>query len=141
MYTVDRMQLLAMARSTAVGRTGATRFLLVASLLTLLGMLSCEGDSELRAKEQVLRNVLFLLREQIDNYTTDKNKAPQSLQDLVTAGYLKKIPMDPFTGSERTWITVTEIAAGNNQERETGITDVHSASKAIGTDGRPYSDW
>src|SRR5919204_566192 len=97
--------------------------------------------SVIRAKEAVLKQDLFTLREQIDNYTLDKEKAPQSLEDLVSAGYLKHIPKDPFTGSSETWVPVTEDVAMSFEQKDTGITDVHSGSKAIGSDGTPYSNW
>lgn len=97
--------------------------------------------SVIRAKESVLKQDLFTLREQIDNYTLDKEKAPQSLEDLVTAGYLKIIPKDPMTGSAETWVPVTEDIAMSIDQTETGITDVHSGSNATGTDGTQYSSW
>src|SRR2546423_113712 len=98
-------------------------------------------QSVIRAKESVLKQDLFTLREQIDNYTLDKEKAPQSLEDLVSAGYIKEIPEDPFTDSTKTWITVREEVAGNKNVTETGITDVHNGSNAIAMDGTPYSSW
>ena len=97
--------------------------------------------SVIRAKETVLKQDLFTLREQIDNYTLDKEKAPQSLEDLVTAGYLKVIPKDPMTGSAETWVPVTEDVAMSIDQTETGISDVHSGSSAMGTDGTQYSSW
>ena len=98
-------------------------------------------QSVIRAKESVLKQDLFTLREQIDNYTLDKEKAPQSLDDLVSAGYIKHIPKDPFTNSPETWVPVTEDVAMSIDQTETGITDVHSGSNAIATDGTPYSSW
>src|SRR5438477_254513 len=97
--------------------------------------------SVIRAKEAVLKQDLFTLREQIDNYTLDKEKTPQSLEDLVTAGYLKHMPKDPFTSSTETWVPVTEDVAMSIDQTETGITDVHSGSGAVGSDGTPYSSW
>src|SRR5262245_32003094 len=99
------------------------------------------SKSVIRAKESVLKQDLFTLREQIDNYTLDKEKAPQSLEDLVTAGYLKLIPKDPMTGSTETWVPVTEDIAMSIDQTETGITDVHSGSNAIASDGTAYSSW
>jgi general secretion pathway protein G len=98
-------------------------------------------QSVIRAKEAVLKQDLFTLREQIDNYTLDKEKAPQSLEDLVTAGYLKHIPKDPFTNSTETWVPVTEDIAMSIDQTETGITDVHSGSNATASDGSQYSSW
>lgn len=99
-----------------------------------------EGYNTARAKEKVLKQDLFTLREQIDKYTLDKEKSPQSLQDLVLAGYLKKIPIDPITGSDKTWITVSERTPGNKRA-DTGITDVHSGSNLTAIDGSAYSSW
>jgi general secretion pathway protein G len=130
-----------MVRPTAVGKFKANRFFLAIVFLAVLGLTSCEGDSELRVKERVLRNDLFALREQIKAYTLDKKRAPQSLQDLVAAGYLTRIPKDPFTGSDKTWITVKEPTVGNNGRIETGVNDVHSGSNLISSDGTPYASW
>ena len=94
----------------------------------------------LRAKESVLANNLFTLRTCIDNYTYDKQKAPQSLQDLVTEGYLQKIPIDPMTGSNQTWRTIMEDASQSVNQAEPGIFDVKSSSDKIGLDGTPYAD-
>jgi general secretion pathway protein G len=96
--------------------------------------------SIIRAKESVLHNNLFTLRTVIDNYTYDKEKAPQSLQDLVTDGYLRVIPMDPMTGTNQ-WKTVMEDASQSVSQAEPGIWEVHSTSDKIGLDGTPYSEW
>jgi general secretion pathway protein G len=93
-----------------------------------------------RAKESVLKNNLFTLRTVIDNYTYDKQKAPQSLQDLVTDGYLREIPLDPITGSNQTWKTIMEDATQSVNQSEPGIFDVLSGSDKIGLNGTPYSD-
>jgi len=94
----------------------------------------------LRAKESVLKNNLFTLRQVIDEYTYDKQKAPQSLQDLVAAGYLKEIPVDPITGSNN-WHVVMEDALQAVNQTEPGIFDVKSESDKTGLDGTPYADW
>jgi general secretion pathway protein G len=95
----------------------------------------------IRAREAVLRQDLFTMREQIDNYTLDKQKAPQSLQDLVSAGYLKQLPVDPFTDSRETWVPVQEDVLESIDQSEPGISDVHSGSNLVGSDGTPYSSW
>jgi general secretion pathway protein G len=92
-----------------------------------------------RAKESVLQNNLSTLRQVIDNYTYDKEKAPQSLQDLVTDGYLRTIPIDPMTGSAN-WRTINEDASQSVNQAEPGIFDVKSTSGKIGTDGIAYSE-
>ncbi len=97
--------------------------------------------SILRAKEAVLRNNLFTLRTVIDEYTFDKKKAPQSLQDLVDAGYLRQIPVDPITGSNETWIVIREDALTAVDQTQPGIIDVRSGAQGISLDGTPYSEW
>lgn len=95
----------------------------------------------LRAKESVLRNNLFTMRTVIDEYTYDKAKAPQSLQDLVTEGYLREVPIDPMTGSNSTWRTVMEDAMSSVSQTEPGLWDVKSGSDAKSLEGTPYSEW
>jgi general secretion pathway protein G len=97
--------------------------------------------SIVRAKESVLKNNLFTLRTVIDNYTYDKQKAPQSLQSLVSDGYLREIPVDPMTGNGQSWKTIQEDATQSVNQSEPGIFDVRSGSDKIGLDGTPYSDW
>jgi general secretion pathway protein G len=94
-----------------------------------------------RSKETVLKQNLFTLRTVIDNYTFDKQKAPQSLQDLVTDGYLRDVPNDPMTGSNTTWRTVMEDALQSVSQSEPGIFDVKSGSDKMGLDGTPYAEW
>ena len=97
--------------------------------------------SILRARESVLRQDLFTMRQVIDQYTLDKQKAPQALEDLVSAGYLKIIPNDPFTGRNDTWQTVQEDVTLDPSVTEPGISDVHSGSNVVGSDGTTYSSW
>jgi len=94
-----------------------------------------------RSKETVLKQNLFTLRTVIDNYTFDKQKAPQSLQDLVTEGYLRTVPNDPMTGSNQTWRTIQEDAVQSVNQTEPGIFDVKSGSDKMGLDGTPYAEW
>lgn len=94
-----------------------------------------------RAKESVLKNNLMTLRQVIDEYTYDKQKAPQSLTDLVSAGYLREIPIDPMTDSNQTWKTINEDALQSVDQTEPGIFDVKSGSEKTGLDGTPYADW
>jgi general secretion pathway protein G len=93
------------------------------------------------AREATLRTDLDTLRKCIDAYTLDKERAPQSLDDLVSAGYLREIPMDPFTRQRDTWVTVQEDLYSSIDQTEPGITDVHSGASGTGTDGTPYSSW
>lgn len=96
--------------------------------------------SIIRSREAVLKNNLFTLRTVIDNYTYDKEKAPQSLSDLVSDGYLKKVPIDPITNTDQ-WKTVMEDATQAVNQAEPGIFDIHSNSDKISLDGTPYSSW
>ncbi len=93
------------------------------------------------ARESVLKEDLHVMRAAIDSYTMDKQKAPQSLDDLVTDGYLKVIPEDPMTHSKDTWVTSTSDAMYSLDETEPGVDDVHSGSEDTGSDGQPYSSW
>ena len=95
----------------------------------------------LRAKEAVLKSNLHTLRVLIDQYTGDKLKAPQTLEDLVTAGYLRSIPKDPTTNSSDTWQVVMEETALFPEQTEVGISNVKSGSNAISSEGTPYSEW
>ncbi|HUA57215.1 MAG TPA: prepilin-type N-terminal cleavage/methylation domain-containing protein [Verrucomicrobiae bacterium] len=93
-----------------------------------------------RSKEAVLHSNLQTLRIVIDNYTYDKEKAPQSLQDLVSEGYLRQIPMDPMTGNNQ-WQTIMEDASQAVDQSEPGIFDVKSMSNKTSLEGTPYSEW
>ncbi len=97
--------------------------------------------SIVRAKESVLRNNLFTLRNMIDEYTIDKQKAPESLQDLVSDGYLRQIPQDPITGSDQTWKIIMEDTPVGGSTSPAGVFDVRSGSDKTGLDGTAYSDW
>jgi general secretion pathway protein G len=98
------------------------------------------NQSVVHAREAVLRNDLFELRNLISQYTLDKQKAPQSLDDLVTAGYIKIVPKDPMT-SEANWEVVQEDVLLAVDQQDPGISDVHSASSASSSDGTAYSTW
>ena len=88
-----------------------------------------------KAREATLKQALFVLRDVIDQYRADKGKYPQTLTDLVTAEYLRSVPMDPITRSNQTWQEIPHSI-------EKGIFDVHSGSKLVSTsDGRPYNEW
>jgi general secretion pathway protein G len=93
------------------------------------------------AKESVLKEDLHVMRNAIDSYTMDKQKAPQSLQDLVEAGYLKSIPMDPMTRSTDSWVTEQSDTLHSIDQTDPGIDDVHSGDQEVGSDGQPYSAW
>ena len=96
--------------------------------------------SIIRARESVLRDDLFTMRSVIDQYTLDKQKAPQSLDDLVSAGYLKMVPKDPMT-NEREWEVQQEDTLMAVDQQEPGIVDVHSTSNGTSSEGTAYSTW
>jgi general secretion pathway protein G len=98
-------------------------------------------QSIVRAKEGVLKQNLFTLRTLISQYTLDKQKAPESLEDLVTGGYIKQIPNDPIT-LKADWTVVQEDeTVMSPDEQSGGIDDVHSSSDEISSDGTAYSTW
>ena len=97
--------------------------------------------SIVRAKESVLLNNLFTLRSMIDEYTIDKQKAPETLEDLVSEGYLRQIPEDPITGSNQTWKLIMEDTPIGGSNNSPGIFDVRSGSDKTGLNGKPYADW
>ena len=93
------------------------------------------------AREAVLNEDLHVMRQAIDSYTMDKEKAPQSLDELVQAGYLKEIPKDPVTQSRDTWLPDQDDSLESVDQTSGGIANVHSGSGQTGTDGRPYTEW
>ncbi len=97
--------------------------------------------SILRARETVLRDDLYTLRSVIDQYTLDKQKAPQNLQDLVDANYLKQLPKDPMTNSRESWVPVTDDSIMSPDQSQPGIVDVHSGSDQNSSEGTAYSTW
>lgn len=94
-----------------------------------------------QAREAVLKEDLHVMRTAIDSYTADKQKAPQSLDDLVQEGYLRAIPEDPMTHSAESWVTDTSTDLTSLDQTDPGITDIHSGSQEQGSDGRAYSEW
>ncbi len=93
------------------------------------------------ARETVLREDLYTLRSSIDQFTLDKQKAPQSLQELVEAGYLRQIPKDPFTNSRESWVPVADDSIMSPDQTQPGIMDVHSGSDLNSSEGTAYSTW
>jgi general secretion pathway protein G len=94
-----------------------------------------------RSKETILRQNLFTMQTVIDEYTYDKGKAPQVLEDLVQAGYLRKVPIDPMSGSNQNWRIIMEDSSNAVNQAEPGIFDVRSGTDAISLEGTPYSEW
>jgi general secretion pathway protein G len=136
-----------MERLTRSGkaRCGFTliEMLIVVSIIGILVSIAVPiyQKSLIRTKESVLRNNLFTIRTTLDEYTYDKQKAPQSLTDLVTEGYLREVPFDPMTGSNQSWKIDMEDAQRTVSQTEPGIFDIHSGSDKKSLEGTPYSDW
>jgi len=93
------------------------------------------------SKEAVLKEDLFRMREAIDQYYADKNQYPAALDDLVSAGYLRTVPVDPITNSASTWQTIPPEPDPNNPLSVGGVYDVRSGSDAVAMDGTKYADW
>ncbi len=117
--------------------------MVVISIILILLTLAMPNYSKsiLHAQEAALRDDLHTMRSVIDQYTLDKQKAPVSLQDLVDAGYIKQLPMDPFTKSRDTWVPVTDDSLLSPDQTAPGIIDVHSGSDQVSTEGTAYSTW
>jgi len=117
--------------------------LVVMSLLVILasiGLMAYQTSVE-RGREAVLRQNLFHMREAIDQHYADKGKYPQTLQELVSAGYLRRIPDDPLTGSADTWQEIMSEPDPSDPSAEPGIYDVKSGAEGLALDGTSYSDW
>jgi len=97
--------------------------------------------SLIRTKESLLKNNLFTMRTVIDEYTFDKQKAPQTLDDLVNDGYLRGIPVDPITGSSQTWRVIMEDAISSVDQTQPGIFEVRSGSDLKSIEGTSYAEW
>jgi general secretion pathway protein G len=115
--------------------------MIVISIIIILAAIALPQyqKSVMHAREATLRDDLFQMRKLIDQYAADKGQLPQSLDDLVTAGYMRELPVDPIT-RERDW----NVATGedpNSSEGKQGVTDVHSSSPDTSSEGTPYSDW
>ena len=93
------------------------------------------------AREAVLKEDLHVMRQAIDSYTVDKQKAPQSLDDLIQSGYLKVMPIDPFTHRADTWMAVQSDTLSTLDQTASGIDDVHSGSQETAIDGTSYNSW
>ena len=144
-----------MGRSTVTGRRFAgsrvrrlagftlIELMVVMSLIVLLASigLAVYANSVIRAKESVLKEDLFRMRDAIDQYYADKGKYPGSLQDLVSDKYLRAIPADPFTNSADTWREIPSEPDPTNPTAQPGVYDVRSGSEQKALDGTNYADW
>jgi general secretion pathway protein G len=129
---------IATGESEIFGSKGFTllELMIVVSIIGILATIAAPTYqmSVVKAKEAVLRQDLFTLRDVLDQHRADQGKYPSSLQELVGAGYLRAIPKDPFTNSETTWQEMTDSV-------EEGVVDVFSGSEFVGTNGTPYNRW
>lgn len=135
-----------MARRVKLGRSAGFTLLEMMIVMVIMGILisialPIYNNSLLRSREAVLRQDLFTLRSLISQYTLDKQKAPQSLDDLVQGGYIKLIPKDPMTNEANWEVVQEEDTIMSVDQQDPGISDVHSASNQTSTDGTAYSSW
>ena len=125
----------------AHGFTILELMIVITIILILIGMaVGMYQKSILHAREAVLRQDLVTMRQAIDNYTLDKQQAPQSLDELVDAHYLREVPVDPIT-REKDWVTHFSDTVLTPEQTGTGIDDVHCGSDQVGSNGSPYSAW
>jgi general secretion pathway protein G len=131
------------ARAAAAAGFTLIELIVVTALIIVLSTVAMVTyqNSVTRAREAVLKEDLFRLRDAIDQYYADKNKWPQTLQDLVTDGYVREIPEDPMTNSADTWQTVPAEPDPGNTSAEPGIFDIKSGSERMALDGTPYVEW
>ena len=132
-------------RTNNRGTSGFTliELMIVMSLIVVLAgiTISVNANGQTRAREAVLKEDLFRMRDAIDQYYADKSKYPSSLDSLVSDGYLRKIPEDPITKSADTWTTVPAEPDPNNPSAEPGVYDVKSGAQGTSLDGRSYADF
>jgi general secretion pathway protein G len=129
-------------RSTDRGFTLLELMIVITIILILLSLGTGRyQQSVVRAKEAALKQDLAVMRQAIHQYTVDKQQAPQSLEDLVSAGYLREVPVDPFT-QRKDWELVFEDLLLSPEQSTTGITDVRSRSDRVSPfEGTPYNQW
>jgi len=136
------MELPIQSGKTRRGFTLIEMMIVMSIIVILIGIaIPFYQKSLIRAKETVLAGNIHAMRDAIDEYSYDKQKAPKSLQDLVTDGYLREVPKDPIVGNSTDWKIIMEDAGQAVNSTEPGIYDIHSSSSAKSLEGTPYSDW
>ena len=117
--------------------------LIVVSLIVVLATISLATfhNSVQRGREAVLKEDLYRMRDAIDQHYADKGKYPTTLEDLVSAGYLRTVPVDPITQSATTWQTIQAEPDPNNPATEPGVYNVKSGAEGEALDGSKFSDW
>ncbi len=129
----------------ATRESGFTLFelMIVMAIIAILASVAVPSyiNAVRHGREAALRQDLWVMRQAIDSYTVDKEKAPQSLDDLVQSGYLKTIPVDPMTGSSDTWMPDTSDTLMDIDQTAGGINNVHSGAQGLATDGSSYNTW
>ena len=134
----DRM----MVRRTSQGFTLIELMIVMALIVVLAGIgLATHANGQTRAREAVLKENLFRMRDAIDQYSADKTEYPQALADLVSGRYLRAIPVDPFTNSADTWQTIMSEMNAADLSAQPGIFDVKSGSDRLAMDGSQYAEW
>jgi general secretion pathway protein G len=116
--------------------------IVITIILILIGMAAGRYDKSVqRAREATLKQDLQAMRQSIDNYTLDKQAAPQSLEDLVQAGYLRQIPVDPITQA-KDWVLQFDSVVLSPDQAGSGVVDVHSNSASVSPfEKTPYNEW
>ena len=117
--------------------------MMVVTVILILAAISTPfyRTAVIRAREAVLRDHLYTLRYLIDHFTLDNGRAPLSLDEIVEKGYLGRLPTDPFTGSNETWVETKEDAPLSPNQKTLGIVDVHSGSEETSLEVTPYKSW
>ena len=133
----------AKGRLRTAARAGFTllELMIVISIIIILAAITLPQYRKtiMHTREAVLRDDLFKMRSLLDQFAADKGRLPQSLDELVSDGYIRDIPLDPFTGQKDWAITTGEDPSSLTAEQ--GVTDVHSNSTEMSTEGTPYSQW